>query len=89
MTPNQAEELLAEIQSDPRGHSPMDLHKLLQFFGFTAETRMEDQQGCDVRLRYHPDHPDLHVLLYSGEAAHQSAARRTAQVIDILRSRTR
>lgn len=89
MTQEQADELLKEVRDEPKGHASMDLHKLLEFHEFAADKADKDQSGREFVLRYHPEFPALYVVIYTGETTSVATARRVAEIVDNLRSRTR
>jgi hypothetical protein len=69
------------------GWSSVDLHNLLSLCGFTSEEPLETAGGWDVPFRYHPEHPDLNVVLFPTERVHVAATLHIVRIIDTLAAR--
>jgi hypothetical protein len=82
------EELLRDVEADPQGWSPLDLLKLLEEFGFEGKL-IQEAHGWAVQHRYHPEHPDLDVLLYSEPECTKATARHVSRIIRESIRRTR
>ena len=82
-----ASELLEEVRADPVGWPSMDLHKLLSMCGFTSAEPLKTAQGWDVPLRYHPEHPDLNVVLFPTERVHVAVTLHVVRIIGTLATR--
>jgi len=65
----------------------MDLHKLLSMCGFTSAEPLKTAQGWDVPLRYHPEHPDLNVVLFPTERVHVAVTLHVVRIIGTLATR--
>lgn len=85
--PQAAAALLEEVRADPVGWPSMDLHKLLSMCGFTSSEPLKTAQGWDVPLRYHPEHPDLNVVLFPTERVHMAVTLHVVRIIDTLAAR--
>lgn len=79
--------LLEEVRADPRGWPSLDLHKLLSLWGFAGEEPLRTKEGWDVPMRYHPEHPDLNVVIFPSEETHAAVTLHVLRIIDSLRSR--
>jgi hypothetical protein len=79
--------LLEEVRADPTGWPSVDLHKLLNLCGFTSSEPLKTTQGWDVPLRFHPEHPDLNVVLFPTERVHVAVTLHVVRIIDTLAAR--
>jgi hypothetical protein len=77
--------LLEEIRRDPYGVDWMDLDKLLTLWGFERES-LETAKGWEVWHRYHPQHPELDVVLWPRRSVHSKVTQRVLEVVDRLRN---
>ena len=64
----------------------MDLHRLLNLWDF-AEEEIDAGTSWRPRLRYHPEHPDLNVVLGDEDEVHAIVALRVVDIIDNLVAR--
>lgn len=79
-------DLLARMKADPIGWSPLDLHKLLDYFGFSEDEDIEASR-YGARYRYHEEHPDLQVVLYPGETTSFSVTEFVIRTVESLKQR--
>jgi hypothetical protein len=79
--------LLAEVRGDPTGWPALDLHKLLDLWGFAGEAILDQGRATGVTFRYHPEHKDLNVALHPVERTHAAVALHVVRIIDTLRER--
>lgn len=82
-----AASLLEEVRGDPRGWPSLDLHKLLSLWGFAGEEPLKTKEGWEVPLRYHPEHPDLNVVIFPAEESHAAVTLHVVRIIDTLSNR--
>lgn len=78
--------LLEELRRDPVGWPSIDLHKLLSMWGFSSSEPLQTSQGWDVPFRYHPEHPELNVVLFPTDRVHVALALHVVRIIDTLRA---
>jgi hypothetical protein len=78
---------LEEVRAEPVGWPSLDLHKLLTLWNFTSEEPLRTDQGWDVPMRFHPEHPDLNVVIFPTERTHVSVTLHVIAIIDTLRRR--
>lgn len=84
--PDPLEQLLKEVKEDPTGWAPLDMLKMLDLAGFERRS-VQDAQGWPVDYRYHPENPDLNVIIYPTDRVHMAVALRVVWIIEKLRSR--
>ena len=83
----EAQRLLRAVREDPIGWPSLDLHKLLNLWGFTSAEPLQTAEGWDVPMRLHPEHPDLHVVLFPTEEVHVLVTLHILRIIDTLTQR--
>lgn len=81
-----AEALLAEVKGDPFDVDALDLHKLLDAWGFGRE-EVGEVQGWQASCRYHPKHPELDVVLQRAGGVSSFTVRRVVDIIERLRKK--
>lgn len=80
--------LLEQVRDDPHGWPSLDLHKLLDLWEFTAE-EIDTGTAWVAVFRYHPEHPDLNVVLTDDPEVHAAVTLRVVGIIDRLIDRRR
>lgn len=83
-----AHQLLEEARDDPREWPPIDVHKLLDLWEFEYRSLGEDADRWGAIVRYHPEHPDLNVVLMSEAIVAESIVLHVVRIIDTLISRS-
>ncbi len=81
-----AARLLELVRGDPFGLDALDLHKLLDAWGF-ARVEVAPVKGWEVTCRYHPEHRDLDVVLQRSGEVPSFVAVRVVGTVDRLRAR--
>ena len=76
-----------EVRKDPVGWSSLDLHKLLDLWDFTSDDPITTKEGWDVPFRYHPEHPDLNVVIFPEDEIGFPTALHVVAIIDTLQQR--
>ena len=79
--------LLEQVRDEPTGWPSVDLHKLLDLFGFTSDEPILTEEGWDVAFRYHPEHTDLNVVLDPCDEVWSGKTQHVINIIDVLRNR--
>ncbi len=78
-----ARAFLDEVRADPAGWSWLDVRKLLSLFDFREES-LDTGMTWQTVLVYHPEHPDLNVVLQPADELHSAVSLRAVTIIDTL-----
>jgi hypothetical protein len=82
---HEAQLLLDEFRADPLGWSYLDVHRLLDLWGFAAEELEEGGKPLGIVWRYHREHLELDVVVHPRDPVHVRVALRAVEIVDSLR----